>query len=102
VASPSADSGFAGTIKVQFGFAYVYGILAVALAVSAFAAGLLGPWKVQPRPVTVVRTVSPSSAAAVAKGWGQPDEQVAGASVNSAFAGLTCDLWTAKSAVLCF
>jgi len=89
-------------LKVQFGFAYVYGVLAVVLAVVSFAAGVEGPWKATTKPVTVTRTVAPKDGAAVAALWGKPDTQVAGSSVNANLAGTTCDIWQSRKAVLCF
>jgi hypothetical protein len=85
-----------------YGFPFVYGLLAVVLAVVAFAAGVEGPWKTIPKPVTVTRTVSPATARAVAVAWGKPDVTIPGAQVNRQLTGATCYVWNAKRAVLCF
>lgn len=89
-------------IKVQLNFAAIYGGLIVVLVVAAFFAGLSGPWKVQPKPVTVTHTVAPNTAAEIVAAWGRPDQQVDGAQVSQGLSGTTCAVYQSRKAVLCY
>ena len=90
------------TARVRLNFAAIYGGLVVVLVIAAFTAGVVGPWKIQPKPVTITHVVAPQTAAAVAAAWGKPDQVVDGAQISQGLAGTTCDVWRAKKAVLCF
>lgn len=89
-------------VKVRLNFAAVYGGLGFVAVVAAFSAGVLGPWKVQPKPVTVTRTAAPATAAALVAAWGKPDTQVDGAQINQGLAGTTCAVYRSRKAVVCY
>jgi hypothetical protein len=100
--SGPARAPAAEVISARFGFPFVYAALVAILAVATFGAGVLGPWKAQPKPVTVTRTVAPATAKALVAAWGKPDSSVDGAQVNAQLAGLTCVVYQGRKAVLCY
>lgn len=89
-------------LKEELGFGFVYGLLVVMLAVSAFVFGALGPWQ----PTKIVKLPSPpakiSTGAEASRALGNPDSEVDGAQINKNWAGLTCDIWQSKQTVVCF
>jgi hypothetical protein len=88
--------------RVRLNFAAIYGTLIVVLVVAAFGAGVAGPWKVQPKAVTVTRTVAPAAGAALVAAWGTSDQTIDGAQVSQGLAGTTCAVYRSRKTVVCY
>lgn len=88
--------------KAEYGFHAVYLALGLALAVAAFAAGIAGPWKVQPKPRVVETVKAPGTGAALVAKWGNPDQSVDGAQINAGLAGTRCAVYRSRKAIVCY
>lgn len=63
----------------------------------AFLAGFVGGTLRKERVVTHTRVTHPS----VSQQLGKPDQTVAGAQINQALSGLSCDVYQSKAVIYC-
>jgi len=79
-------------------------ILACAAGVLMLASGVYTGLQLHAPTITRTKQVvhAPSSGAALAAAWGKANQQVDGAQINPALKGLTCAVYQARKAILCY